>query len=241
MDLEILYIATTFCFAGFVKGMLGFGLPIITVSILSLLIPVEQALALIVFPVFVTSFSQAIQGNQIKIILSRFWPLILSLSLGLIISTHIIINIEDQSLYLLMGSVILFLLVVDSLKGHVDIPMKWERRISIPIGFISGIFTFYGPPIVLFLTALRLPKELFISVIGTIICCASIILAITYGSVNILNTDNFFWSLLAIIPSMIGLWLGSKLRNHISKTLFYRIILCCLSLIALSYISRGLS
>ena len=45
MDIEFLFIVAALCFAGFVKGLIGFGLPIVAVSILSLIIPIELALA----------------------------------------------------------------------------------------------------------------------------------------------------------------------------------------------------
>ena len=245
MDIEYLYIAIALCFAGFVKGLIGFGLPIVALSILSLFIPIEFALALIVFPIFATNFVLAIQGGQIKTVLLRFWPLILSLSIGLFLSAQILVGIKEQSLYLVLGSIIIFLLVIDAFKGRVAIPSKWERTISFPIGLLSGIVggisTSYGPPIVLFLTALNLPKELFISVLGTILCCGSIALAIAFGSVNILNADNLLWSILAIIPCIIGLWIGGKLRHKIPQKLFYRLILGALTLIAFSLINRGLS
>jgi len=245
MDIEFLYIATALCFAGIVKGLIGFGLPIVALSILSLFIPIEFALALIVFPIFATNFVLAIQGGKIKTVLLRFWPLILSLSIGLFLSAQILVGIKAQSLYLLLGSIIIFLLVIDTLKGRVAIPAKWERTISLPVGLISGIIggisTSYGPPIVLFLTALNLPKELFISVLGTILCCGSIALAIAFGSVNILNADNILWSILAIIPCVLGLWIGGKLRHQIPQKLFYRIILGALTLIAFNLINRGLN
>ena len=245
MDIAFLYIAIALCFAGIVKGVIGFALPIVSLSLLSLFIPVELALALIVFPIFATNLVLAIQGGKIKYVLSRFWPLILSLSIGLFVSARILVGIKAETLYLLLGSIIIFLLGIDALKGHVAIPAKWERAISLPIGLLSGIIggvsTSYGPPIVLFLTALNLPKELFISVLGTILCCGSIALAIAFGSVNILNADNIVWSVLAIIPSMLGLWIGGKLRHQIPQKLFYRIILGALMLVAFNLINRGLS
>ncbi|MGK0273267.1 MAG: putative membrane protein YfcA [Cocleimonas sp.] len=245
MDIEFLYIAAALCFAVVVKGLIGFGLPIVALSILSLFIPIEFALVLIVFPIFSTNFVLTIQGGNIKTVSLRFWPLIISLSIGLFLSAQILVGIKAQSLYLVLGSIILFLLVIDTLKGLVVIPAKWEREISLPVGLISGIIggisTSYTPPIVLFLTALNLPKELFISVLGTILCSGSFALVIAFGSVDILNMDNILWSVLAIIPCILGLWIGGKLRHKTPQKLFYSIILGALTLIAFNLISRGLS
>ena len=243
--IDFIYMAITLCFSGFVKGLIGFGLPIIALSILSLFIPIEFALALIVFPIFATNFLLAIQGGNIKTVLIRFWPLILSLSIGLFLSAQILVGIQAKTLYLLLGGIILLLLIIDALKGRVAIPAKWERTISLPVGLISGIIggisTSYAPPIVLFLTALNLPKELFISVLGTILCSGSFALVIAFGSVSILNADNILWSILAIIPCVLGLWIGGKLRDKIPQKIFYRIILGVLTLIAFNLINRGLN
>ena len=62
--MEIFGIATVaFMIAGFVKGVVGFGFPIIALIILTLSIGLLDALALVVIPTLITNLWQAFSGN----------------------------------------------------------------------------------------------------------------------------------------------------------------------------------
>ena len=55
----LIFIAITFLLGGMAKGVLGFGLPTISLTILALGIDLKQAIALIIVPTFFTNFWQA--------------------------------------------------------------------------------------------------------------------------------------------------------------------------------------
>lgn len=70
--MDILAIAAVaFTVAGFVKGVVGFGFPIITLIILTLTIGLLDALAIIVFPTIVTNIWQGLSGPFLKDIARR--------------------------------------------------------------------------------------------------------------------------------------------------------------------------
>ena len=60
---------------GLAKGVLGVGLPMITVPLLSTFILVPEAVALMYVPVLVTNIWQAFQGGYFRTALGRFWPI----------------------------------------------------------------------------------------------------------------------------------------------------------------------
>ena len=53
-----------FCIAGFVKGMVGLGLPTVSLGLLSLFVDLPTAMALLVMPSLVTNIWQAIAGGE---------------------------------------------------------------------------------------------------------------------------------------------------------------------------------
>jgi len=72
--METLGIATVaFIIAGFVKGVVGFGFPIIALIILTLSIGLLDALAIVVIPTLVTNLLQASSGKYLKNICRRMW------------------------------------------------------------------------------------------------------------------------------------------------------------------------
>jgi uncharacterized membrane protein YfcA len=71
---DILAIAAiAFTLAGFVKGVVGFGFPIITLIILTLTIGLLDALAIIVIPTIVTNIWQGLAGPYLQDIFRRMW------------------------------------------------------------------------------------------------------------------------------------------------------------------------
>jgi uncharacterized membrane protein YfcA len=57
-------VAFAFCIAGFVKGMVGLGLPTVSLGLLSLFVDLPTAMALLVMPSLVTNIWQAIAGGE---------------------------------------------------------------------------------------------------------------------------------------------------------------------------------
>ena len=70
-------IASTFLLAGTVKGVIGLGLPTVSLAILTVLIDIPNAMALLLVPSFVTNFYQALVGGHGLMILRRLCPFLL--------------------------------------------------------------------------------------------------------------------------------------------------------------------
>ncbi|MBN9265741.1 MAG: sulfite exporter TauE/SafE family protein, partial [Hyphomicrobium sp.] len=58
METSALFIAAVFVLAGLTKGVIGLGLPTISMGLLALVMPPVQAAALLALPSFVTNFWQ---------------------------------------------------------------------------------------------------------------------------------------------------------------------------------------
>ena len=69
----ILAIAAAFLIAGTVKGVIGLGLPTVSLALLAVLIDLPTAMALLLVPSFVTNLWQAMVGGNGGAILRRFW------------------------------------------------------------------------------------------------------------------------------------------------------------------------
>ena len=59
----VITIIVTFLFAGTVKGVIGLGLAIISLGLLTMTIGLQEAMGLLIVPSFVTNFWQAIVGG----------------------------------------------------------------------------------------------------------------------------------------------------------------------------------
>jgi len=59
---DIVFGLAVFLFAGTVKGLVGLGLPTITIALTSFVLPLPEAIALIAFPTVITNVWQAPVG-----------------------------------------------------------------------------------------------------------------------------------------------------------------------------------
>jgi hypothetical protein len=74
--------ADAFLLAGFVKGVIGMGLPTVSIGLLGLLITPIQAPAILVVPSLVTNIWQAAVGGGIFKLVQRMWPLLAGICMG---------------------------------------------------------------------------------------------------------------------------------------------------------------
>ncbi|MBV8697456.1 MAG: sulfite exporter TauE/SafE family protein, partial [Bradyrhizobium sp.] len=83
LDPFLLTIAAIFMLAGFVKGVIGLGLPTVSVSLLAVAMPPGQALAIVIVPAIVTNIWQTFVGPYLRDIVRRLWPLMVGTAIGI--------------------------------------------------------------------------------------------------------------------------------------------------------------
>src|SRR6267154_5135901 len=76
-------IAATFLLAGFVKGVIGLGLPTVAMGLLALTMQPSRALAIVIVPAIVTNIWQTFVGPYLRDIVRRLWPLMIGTATGI--------------------------------------------------------------------------------------------------------------------------------------------------------------
>ena len=71
----LIFIAAAFLLAGFIKGVIGLGLPTVSMGLLAVTMPPAQALAIVIVPAIVTNIWQTFVGPYLRDIVRRLWPL----------------------------------------------------------------------------------------------------------------------------------------------------------------------
>jgi hypothetical protein len=72
MDTVVLIIVfSTFLLAGMIKGVIGLGLPTVSLAVLTVVLGLPQAMALLLVPSLLTNVWQAVVGGNATTILKR--------------------------------------------------------------------------------------------------------------------------------------------------------------------------
>lgn len=229
---------------GAVKGMVGIGIPLVSISLLSLFLPLTDAVALLPVPMIVANVWMSFAGNHFLPALRRFWPLVLAMFAGTVVGAHVLAALDLAALNLLVG----IFVVVFCLSSHVNpalrLPDRYEAGAGVVAGavggFMGGLSALFGPPLIMYLASLRLDRDTFVGVISSIYLCCSVTLVVVFGSVGVMSRAQFAESVIACVPLLIGVWVGRRFRGRIDETVFRKLLLVALLGVGVRLIAIGL-
>jgi len=231
--------------AGVVKGILGIGVPVVSVSLLSLVINVPTAVALLPIPILLSNLWQSLSSGQVLRTLRRFAALIVALVVGTFVGARLLVNMDQRTLLGIVGAAVLVFATSAHFPRHLRVGPRTERWLGMPVGFIGGLLggmtTFFGPPLIMFLFALNLEKDEFVGTIATIYLCAAIPLAVALGMFGFMGPQEYAWSTAAAAPLFLGVLVGQWLRSRISQSAFRRGLLLMLLVVGVRLIYRAVA
>lgn len=231
--MDILVTATVaFLFAGFVKGVLGFGFPIIALVVMTLTIGLLDALAYIVVPTIATNLWQAMSGPHLRAILQRMWVYFLCAVIGILVSSQFLAIADVNWLTGLLG-VVLFAFALSRLMDvHLTVQPSWERGVSVALGTVNGLLTgltgTFMVPSVLYMQAIGFDKDTLVQALGAFFALSTITLTLSLGQNDLITIEQALTSTAGLVPAFIGIYAGRWTREQIDEEYFQRLFLSAL-------------
>jgi len=229
---------------GVSKGLLGIGLPLISVPLLVTFLPVHDALAVMMAPTLVANFWQALQGGNPAPALRRFWPLLAALPLGILAGTHLLASLNEQYLLGIVGGIVVVLSAVSLAHPAFHLPERFERSSGVVAGagagVLLGVALHMGPLLALYFAALRLAKDEFVRTLGITFAFGVLFTVTFYVAYGIFEARHIVPTLVALVPVVIGNWVGQKLRRHVPEAAFRKGMFIALIIIGANLLRRGL-
>jgi uncharacterized membrane protein YfcA len=230
--------------AGIVKGMLGIGVPVVSISLLSLAINIPLAVSLLPVPILLSNLWQSLTSGQVVNTFRRFGPLIGALVIGTFVGARLLVDLDQRTLMAIVGAAVLVFAVSAHFPRYLRLGRRAERWLAMPIGFFAGVLggmtTFFGPPLIMFLFALNLDKDEFVGTISTVYLCAAVPLAVALGMFGFMDLQAYLWSTAAAVPLLLGVLIGQWLRSRISQSAFRRGLLLLLLVAGVRLILRAI-
>ena len=219
----LLFIAATFMIAGFVKGVIGLGLPTIAVGILGVVMAPAQAAALLVIPNLVTN-SWQLSGPKFKAIALRLWPMLAGTCLGTWAGAGLLEKAKDGSATLWLGIALVLYALVGLKAAKLRVPAAHEGWLGPVVGVLTGVSTaatgVFVLPAVPYLQALGFEKEELVQALGLSFIVSTVALAFGLIGAGALDWTIAGASLLALLPALVGMGAGQAIRQRISATTF---------------------
>jgi uncharacterized membrane protein YfcA len=131
------------------------------------------------------------------------------------------------------------------LKFEFGITPGLEKRLSLPVGFISGFLNGLtnaaGPALAIYLYSLRLEKREFIKSIATIFVFTKMSQLAAVSSWNLFNGSTLMLSLQVTLFVLAGFYAGIKTQDRINQQTFNRALLILLFVIGVTLLARALT
>ncbi|OTG67057.1 hypothetical protein B9T25_09125 [Acinetobacter sp. ANC 4470] len=225
------FVIGVFALAGMIKGTIGLGLPAVSMGLLTLFMSPFQAATLLIIPSMVTNIWQLFAEGHVLRLVRRFWPLLLGIILGSIWSIFPTLGHgEFQSEALLGGMLALYGLYGLFAKNMPNLA-PYEKWLSPVIGYLGGALTVATGvvviPVVPFLQSLHLKRDDLVQSLGLAFTVSTICLAVFLQQNPIEDIPiDYKMSLIALLPALVGMWLGTKIRYRIPEQKFRKVFFC---------------
>jgi uncharacterized protein len=238
-------VVATFLAAGFIKGVIGMGLPVVALACLGSTLGVREALTIMLIPGIATNTYQALAGPALPMLARRLWSFLALACIGIWLGVGVMAGAKSETMELALGVTLCTYCTVTYFKAQMPPPGAREPWMSPLMGGLGGVmFGMTGifiVPGILYLQTLGLKRDVFVQALGLIFVTISLALGGSLTSRGLMTQDLILMSLTALIPTAAGLALGQRYRHHISEERFRRIFLVALFVIGLDMLRRTLA
>lgn len=224
-----LAVAAVFLLAGFVKGVVGLGLPTITMGLLGLAMAPAQAAALLVVPSLVTNIWQITARRGLAALARRIGTLLLGVCAGVALGAGWLAGASSAAATVGLGLALVAYAALGLSKVRMHVPPRHEWWAAPLAGVATGLVTaatgVFVIPAVPYLQALDLEKEELVQALGLAFLVATLALAAALGGSGALQGSAWLGSALALLPALAGMGLGQRLRARLDAARFKTVFL----------------
>jgi uncharacterized protein len=235
-------IGGTFLLAGLVKGVIGMGLPTVAMGLLALTLAPAEAAALLIIPSAVTNVWQLLAGPSFGALARRLWPMMLGVLVGTIAGAGVLAGDNAGTAGIGLGIALAVYAVVGLAGVKLTVARKYESWLAPAVGVTTGLVTgatgVFVIPAVPYLQAIGLEKDDLIQALGLSFTVSTMALAIGLLRVDAWHGSSIWLSLLALVPSLLGMQLGQVLRSRISAATFRRVFFAGMLLLGLYLVAE---
>ncbi len=212
--------------AGFVKGVIGLGLPTISVGLLGLVLAPLEAAALLLIPNLVTNLWQLLIGPDLRGLIRRLWPMLAGIVVGTLLAAAWFPLGGAAWATPLLGLALFVYAGLGLLTIQLAVPARQEGWAGPLVGLSTGAVTIltgvFVLPAVPYLQGLRLQRDDLVQALGLSFQISTLALAAALLWQGDFRMPQAGASLLALLPALGGMLLGQALRSRIGALAFRR-------------------
>ena len=214
--------------AGLLKGIIGVGMPVVALPLLSLFIDIKSAVMLLSVPLILTNVPQALEGGKTGRCLMQLVPVILGMIPGLFLGVRVLLGLEPKVAEIIAGLVVMGVGIITLLAPKLQLQSRLVLPAGITFGFFGGILgaiaAMPGPLVFIFLLAKGLRGKAFTKEASLYLVVSAVLLAILLTASRQFNWLDVSVSAAAMVPVVLGMYVGQHMRDRIATETFRKLV-----------------
>ncbi|HWV51421.1 sulfite exporter TauE/SafE family protein [Pseudorhodoplanes sp.] len=210
--------------AGFVKGVIGMGLPTVALGLLAAVISPAQAAAILIAPSLATNIWQMVAGPYLVGLVKRLGGMLLGMFVGAWLGNGILTGANAKPAAIGLGIVLIAYSLIGLSKVKFSVPRASEIWVGPLVGIgtgavmaATGVFVIPALP---YLQAMGFDKDELVQALGLHFTVSTVALALVLWDGGAFSLSLGTLSLFAIAPAVIGMYAGQRVRARLSPETF---------------------
>jgi uncharacterized membrane protein YfcA len=226
-----------FALAGMIKGVIGLGLPTVSIGLLATLMPPSHALAIVIIPAIVTNIWQTFVGPYLRDIVRRLWPLMLGTALGIWSGAGLLTGPYARYGGLVLGTLLVIYAVLGLSQIHFHVSRSHEKWVGGVVGVLTGLVAaatgIQVIPSMPFMQAIGMEKDELVQALGVYFTVATLAMSLNLADAGLLTVATALPGIVAMVAAFAGMALGQVLRARMNPVTFRRWFLTAMLLLGL--------
>jgi uncharacterized protein len=237
MDSFLIVIVCVLMLAGFVKGVIGLGLPTVSIGLLATRMPPTEALALVIVPTIVTNIWQTFAGPYLRDITRRLWPMMVGVVLGILSGAGLMTGPYARYGTLVLGVLLVIYSIIALTKVKFIVAPAHEKWVGGIVGLITGVISAATGvqviPSMPFMQAIGMEKDELVQALGVFFTVATIALGFNLTAAGIVTAATALPGAVALVSAFAGMYLGQLARARMDAESFRRWFLIAILLLGI--------
>lgn len=222
----LLFIAAALLLAGFIKGVVGLGLPTVAIGLLAVTMQPSRAIAIVIVPAIVTNIWQTFAGPYLRDIIRRLWPLMAGTVIGIWLNAGMLSGPYAHYGPIVLGVLLVIYAIVGLSKFSFSVARSNEKWIGGIVGLLTGAVSAATGvqviPSMPFIQAIGMEKDEFVQALGVFFTVATVALAFTLTRAGLLSASTALPGAVAMASAFAGMFIGQAVRSRMQPEAFRR-------------------
>ncbi|MFB6305107.1 MAG: sulfite exporter TauE/SafE family protein [Haloferacaceae archaeon] len=248
----LLGVAVVVAVGGAVTGLVGFGYAVVATAALASVYGPETAVVLMLLPILGANVSllRELDRSELPDCVRRFGPYVAAALVGTLLGMVALTRVPREPMAVALGALTLAYVAVT--QRAVEVPgldrlrercFVGSTRAKVGLGFVSGLVfggSNVGVQMVAYLRSRGLERGTFVGVMAMVFLGISTLRVGAAAWLGLYTPARLAVSALAVVPGLVGVEIGRRVRPHVSRVGRRRLALGILTVVGVRLVGSGL-